>query len=365
MKAIFNIFLVLLSGNLYAENCSGWFKKNGQQIKLKYAKMFTVYTYKKNYLINVADQNYLLSHNSASFNLCAPTLRVNIPVKRVVALSTTYIPAIALLHEEKSLVGFSNIKYISSASIDKKQLIEVQYPPNPELVLSTKADLVVAYVATSAKLEGVERLLQLKIPVVLNADFLEKHPLARAEWFKFFGFFYNKEKAANKIFNEIEREFDSIKSNVKKNVSRRPLVLVGKNDNGIWRGPSAQSDFIKLLTLAGADYFFPKKNKVAESIESVLKNLNKIDFWLPQNSWYNLNQLLAHDQRYKNFPFVMAKNVYNSTNKVTRNGGNDYWESAFMRPDLLLKDLVKIFHPHLLPHHELQWFKKLDYAKSK
>ena len=39
---------------------------------------------------------------------------------------------------------------------------------------------------------------------------------------------------------------------------------------------------------------------------------------------------------------------------------NDYWESGMTRPDRILKDVIKIFHPDLLPDHQLYYYKKLQ-----
>ena len=42
--------------------------------------------------------------------------------------------------------------------------------------------------------------------------------------------------------------------------------------------------------------------------------------------------------------------------RVTPAGANDYWSRAVSHPDLVLADLVKIFHPSLVPEHEFQWY---------
>jgi iron complex transport system substrate-binding protein len=35
--------------------------------------------------------------------------------------------------------------------------------------------------------------------------------------------------------------------------------------------------------------------------------------------------------------------IYNNTLRTNSEGGNDFWESGAVRPDLVLEDLVKIF----------------------
>ena len=45
-------------------------------------------------------------------------------------------------------------------------------------------------------------------------------------------------------------------------------------------------------------------------------------------------------------------------------GGNDYWSRSVSRPDLVLADLVKIFHPGLLPAHVFEWYMPVPGATS-
>ena len=52
-----------------------------------------------------------------------------------------------------------------------------------------------------------KKIEELHVPVVINAEYLEKHPLGRAEWIKFMALFFNKEKKADSVFVVIEKEY--------------------------------------------------------------------------------------------------------------------------------------------------------------
>ncbi|BAL99694.1 MAG: hypothetical protein KatS3mg049_2263 [Caldilinea sp.] len=52
--------------------------------------------------------------------------------------------------------------------------------------------------------------------------------------------------------------------------------------------------------------------------------------------------------------------MYNNNARLNEYGGNDYWEGGLANPDVVLADLIKIFHPELLPDHELVYYRKLD-----
>jgi iron complex transport system substrate-binding protein len=68
---------------------------------------------------------------------------------------------------------------------------------------------------------------------------------------------------------------------------------------------------------------------------------------------------LAADERFATFDAVQSGEVYNNNRRLTEQGGNDYWESGVNNPHLILADLIAIFHPELLPDHELYYYQQL------
>ena len=63
---------------------------------------------------------------------------------------------------------------------------------------------------------------------------------------------------------------------------------------------------------------------------------------------------------YTQFEAFQNKKVYSFTTKKGATGGVLYYELAPNRPDIVLKDIIKILHPELLPDHELYFFSQLD-----
>jgi iron complex transport system substrate-binding protein len=87
----------------------------------------------------------------------------------------------------------------------------------------------------------------------------------------------------------------------------------------------------------------------------------------PIMSWVNLSQswktvkdLLKEDNRYYDFKAVKNNRLYNNNARVNENGGNDYWEGGISNPDVVLSDLIKIFHPEILPNHQLVYYQKIN-----
>ena len=74
----------------------------------------------------------------------------------------------------------------------------------------------------------------------------------------------------------------------------------------------------------------------------------------------DLDSLLAMDTRYAEFKAFAQGSVYNYNARVTDAGGSDYFESGVANPDIILKDLIRIFYPDLLPEHALYYYQQLN-----
>ena len=193
--------------------------------------------------------------------------------------------------------------------------------------------------------------------VVFNGEFKEPHPLGRFEWIKFVGALVGELPKAKLIFEQGKKSYLSLK---KKAQTLKPhIVLVGRNYQGSWHIPGKDTYFSKLLQDAGAKLPWPSKLSLPFSFEAILKKSTQIEFWLPQSQWHTKEDILNEDNKYRLLRPFQKGLIYNNNNKTNSWGGNDYWEGALIKPHLLLSDLIKIFHPEILPKHKLRWYKKL------
>ncbi|MBK8659820.1 MAG: ABC transporter substrate-binding protein [Bacteroidetes bacterium] len=84
------------------------------------------------------------------------------------------------------------------------------------------------FVFTSGDWDGGDRLKMklesLQIKSVLNLDYMEQDPLARAEWLKFVAVFFDREYEADSIFKSIEASYLSLEDRMTK-VVHRPTVI--------------------------------------------------------------------------------------------------------------------------------------------
>jgi iron complex transport system substrate-binding protein len=66
--------------------------------------------------------------------------------------------------------------------------------------------------------------------------------------------------------------------------------------------------------------------------------------------------MLDDEPRYIAFKAYRQGQVWTYERRQQASGANDYWSRSVTHPDLLLADLIKIFHPHLTPEHVFEWY---------
>ena len=99
---------------------------------------------------------------------------------------------------------------------------------------------------------------------------------------------------------------------------------------------------------------------LALSFETVLEKAQNADFWIGPSQFCSLKEMQNNNPHYSQFKAFQTKNVYSFAVKKGEKGGLLYYELAPNRPDLVLKDLIKILHPECLPNHQLYFFQKLE-----
>ena len=291
---------------------------------------------------------------------------INIPVKKLVVTSTTHIPALELLSVEETLVGFPGTDYISSEKtrvlIDNGNVRELGKNEglNTEVILDIKPDLVVGF-GVDGNNKSLETIRKSNIPVIYNGDWVEKSPLAKAEWIKFFGVLFDKEKEADSVFNTIERNYNQAKT-LAASVKNKPNVLCGAMHKDIWYLPSKSSPEAQLLNDANVNYLWQNaegNGSLALNFESVYAKANNADIWLSPSYYTSYDNLEKASEHYSKFKAFKDKSIYTFSHTTGLTGGVTYYELGFARPDLVLKDLIKICHPELLQNYKPTFFKPL------
>ncbi|KJD33347.1 ABC transporter substrate-binding protein [Tamlana nanhaiensis] len=292
---------------------------------------------------------------------------IKVPVNKLVVTSTTNIPALEFLGIEDKLVGFPNTNFISSEKTRTRieqglvKDLNSEADMNMELLLDLQPDVVIGHSinGTSKSLSQIERF---NIPVVIDGAWTENHPLGRAEWIKFIAAFFDKNDAANSIFKTIENDYLKVKQ-LAANTAETPTVFSGSMFKDIWNVPGGESFMATFLKDANTDYIW-KNDQSAGSLqlnfENVLEKAKTAQFWIGAGLYNSKSEMESQYNRYTFFNAYKTNNVYSYTKKVSENGGLVYFELGPLRPDLVLKDIIKIAHPEVLPNYELYFFKPLQ-----
>lgn len=291
---------------------------------------------------------------------------ITIPIQKIVVTSTTHIPALELLGVENTLVGFPGTDYVSSEKtrtlIDNKSVRELGKNEgiNTEVLLELRPNLVVGF-GIDGNNKSFETIKKSNIPVIYNGDWVEKSPLAKAEWIKFFGVLYNKEKEADSIFKTIEKDYLEAKI-IAKTVKSKPSILSGAMYKDVWYLPNGTSPEAQLLKDANVNYLWSEttaSGSIALSFEAVFTKGKSADIWLSPSYYNSLEGLEKANTHYTQFDAFKNNNIYTFVNNTGKTGGVTYYELGTARPDLVLKDLIKICHPELLEDYQPQFFQKL------
>lgn len=289
------------------------------------------------------------------------------PIEKIVVTSTTHIPGLELLNVQNTLVGFPDTNYVSSektrALIDKGSVRELgkNESINTEVLLELRPELVIGF-GIDGNNKTFDNIQKAGIPVIYNGDWVEKSPLAKAEWIKFFGVLYNKEKEADSIFNSIEADYLEAKKIASK-VTSRPTVLSGAMHKDIWYLPNGTSPEAQLLKDANVDYLWSDttgSGSLALNFETVLNKAKEADIWVNPSYYSSFEDIETANVHYTKFKAFKTNNVYSIVNKSGATGGVLYYEIGMSRPDLVLKDLIKICHPELLKDYDTFFFERLE-----
>jgi ABC-type Fe3+-hydroxamate transport system, periplasmic component len=291
-----------------------------------------------------------------------------VPLRKIICMSTTYIAMISALNEEKSIVGMSGTNFIYSPelikNVEKGLVADVGYETNlnKELILKISPDLIMIYGIGSESAGYVGKLKELGTKIIINADYLETDPLSRAEWIKLFGALYCKENLADSIYKSEVDEYNKLKSYIDQNAMNKPKVLLGLPFKDTWYISPGNSFMSKLIIDAGGDYLWrDTKSSVSMpyGIENVYLRGMKADFWLNIGSASSRNEISIVDSRMEDLPCFKNDNLFNNNNRITINGGNDFWESGSLYPHLILKDIATILHPELFSDQSLTYYRKI------
>lgn len=373
-----NIVLALLPFLLLSCNSSSKQKevKSVESITPKYAKGFSYEKHPKYTKITVHQpfkgatspfEYFLIQGDTLIKPQNENQVVVTTPIHKLVATSTTQIPVLEALKSEHLLKGYPNTNFISSKKtrtlIDEGSVIDVGHEEhmNTELVLQLQPDVLFAFAVNNLN-KNHRTLKKAGIPIVIDASWLEESPLGRAEWITFFALFLNKEKEAQEFFKNIEKNYLEALELIKQ-PQEQPKILYGSMFQGIWYAPAGESFIAEILKDAQTKYVWAHSSgtgSLSLQFEEVFLQAQEADFWFSPGMAKTKKGVGESNPHYQQIPPFKNNQLYSYANSVGPTGGLLFFELGALRPDLILKDIIKACHPNTLPDYEATFFKQLE-----
>lgn len=335
---------------------------------IKYGDGYKLVTLKTPWQGSSSSLKYVLRHKD---NFLVDSIKnlgkeIIIPIERLVCNSTSQIVFLEKLNLVDRLKGFPQTQYIYSPQVFEKVKngsiadVGIEAKMNIEGIMAIEPDVVMAF-NTGNEDRQLNKLEELGIPVVINADYLETSALGRAEWIKFMSVFFDKEKEANSYFENTVLKYDSLASLV--DDVNNVTVFSGSLYGGSWFMPAAKNYGALLIANAGGEYLWQNDNNTGWlnlDFEVVYEKAHSTDVWIGVGGFESLTQLKEADPRYAHFKAFKNKRIYSYVNRVNKAGANDYFESGVLQAHVVLADHIKMIHPDLLPGYKLFYYKQLE-----
>ncbi len=285
--------------------------------------------------------------------------------KRIVTTSSTHIAMLDALGASDRIVGVSGINFITNPAIQQRRedIADIGYEGNfdYEALLASDPDVVLLYGVNGAN-SMESKLRELDIPYIYIGDYLEESPLGKAEWIVPIAEIIGERQKGEETFEAIASRYNELKKKVADNAVDAPSVMLNVPYGDSWFMPSADSYMARLINDAGGNYIYKKKTgntSMPIDLEEAYTLASQADFWLNTDQMTSLSTLGAKCPKFKDTRVFRNGSVYNNTLRTNAAGGNDFFESGITNPDVILTDLITIFHPEL-SNDSLYYYRKLN-----
>ncbi|MFA7117079.1 MAG: ABC transporter substrate-binding protein [Bacteroidales bacterium] len=375
---------LLFSSSLVLTSCHSYHKDNqGINLKIKYSHSLIIKKTKTytsvsiidpwdstailgRYILVRRDWNLNKKNNSIENSVLPPNMPdghiILVPIRKAAVYNAVHTSILEELNATSCIAAVCEPKYIASKKIheliDAGEIIDLgpSTAPSIEKIIDTGCDVIILSPFKNSGLGAQEKL---DIPIIQASDYMEASSLGRTEWIKFFGLLTGKEALADSLFKDTESKYLDLKK-LASTANNKPSLLPEKKYGSTWFVPGGLSSMSKLYADAGTNYLFSNNEKtggVPMSFETVLDQAIHADIWLfkyYQNNDYTLKNLKQEYEPYCNFDAFKKKHIYGANTSKT-----SFFDDIVLHPDWILKDVIALAHPELLPDYQIRYFKKL------
>ena len=276
------------------------------------------------------------------------TLWVNSPKDRLICMSSSHVAALSAIGADKHIIAVSGLKYISDPDLKKNDVKDIGYDAalDYEAILELQPDLLVTYAVSGAEPAYVSKLRSLGVRTMVLHDHLEQHPLARAEYVRLFGALTGRREVADSVYHDVRDRYLELSANVERTTKVKVLINIPYGD--AWYIPGQDGYMSQLVRDAGGEILGAAHGESASSVVSMEQAYEyslEADLWLNPGPCRTREELAAAHHMFPRFgPLAKGLPIYNNIRCVNEGGGNDFWESGAVRPDLILEDLISVMN---------------------
>lgn len=282
--------------------------------------------------------------------------------RRIVCMSTSHIAMLDAVGMSNMIVGVSGKQYIMNEAVASNPAIkDVGYDSSLdfEMLVALHPDIVLMYGVAAENKAVTAKLREIGIPYIYLGDYTEQLPLGKAEWMVAVAEIMGCRERGMELFEAIVTRYERIRATV--GDAPRPRVMLNLPYQDVWYMPSDDSYLVQLLEDGGAEYIYKGMNPTGGSrgisLEEAYNLVSEADIWLNVGQCSTLDELRASAPHFCTTDVVVSGEVYNNNRRRTAAGGSDFWESAIVRPDVVLSDIAAIVAGNdttLYYHHKLK-----------
>ncbi len=309
------------------------------------------------------------------FDGSGDTLKISRPLGRLIVMSTSHIGFLDAIGADSVIVGVSGSEYVRDSSVvaglDNGTVADIGYDASPdyERIMTLKPDLLLTYSVSPAKSRFLSRLESLGIKTFIVNEHMERTPLARAAYVRLFGALTGNMPAADSVLKVVSENYLSLRDSVSATAAAPRRILVNIPYKDQWFVPGQKSYLTTLFKDAGGEILGAGPGSSVSgqiSVETAYSLSKEADLWMNVGWCRTMKQLLSVNPLFEDFLRNIRNNasalcvsgpegsgrderqatvsvVWNDNRRLNAQGGNDFWESGVVRPDLILRDLVRIF----------------------
>lgn len=278
---------------------------------------------------------------------------IRVPVERIGLTSCTHVGFLDALDGIRQIVGVCNPELVytdlnTSKGVEEGTLnLGDAMAPNVERVVLVRPDVMMVSTYAQGDVTSAQ-MAKMGINVLYINEWMEEHPLARAEWIRLIGAFLDKESEANEVFASVSSKYEAMRKQVAEwDVTDKPSIMSGQDFRGTWYVPAGNTFLGRLFHDAGASYRYedtPHEGSIPLTLEKAMVDFADADVWVGVNA-NSLDELAQIDTQHTMFRAFQEGRVYNMKHRCTPTGAKDFWERGVVHPEEILGDFISILYP--------------------